>query len=315
VRNKPPSAHTVAAIEAQVDKVLRGLGNPEPPLPLEQVRELQRLDRYFYTTQNDSLLREFVSRLRVGTRQVIERPMLILDAVKTMNLKAFYVPDRKRILMDESVPKLKHRWIEAHEITHDLLPWHHEMMLGDTAQTLTPACHEMLEGEANYGAGQLLFLRNRFIEEARASAVSFATVQELKKRFGNTMTTTLWRYVESVFPDRSMFGVVSVHPHPEHRPDDFNPLDPCRYYIRSQAFATQFPHVTEIEVFGILASYCAPRNGGPLGAHEFTLTDRNGDVQLFTSETFFNRYDALTLAVHSRVVPKAVVVKTIAEAS
>ena len=129
MRNKPPSAHTAAAIEAQVDKVLRGLGNPEPPLILRDVRELQRLDRYFYTTENNSLLREFISQLRVGARQVIERPMLLLDAVKTMNLKAFYVPDRKRILIDELVPKLKHRWIEAHEITHDLLPWHHDMML------------------------------------------------------------------------------------------------------------------------------------------------------------------------------------------
>ena len=72
------------------------------------------------------------------------------------------------------------------------------------------------------------------------------------------------------------------------------------------------PDVTEIEVFGILTSYCAPRRGGPLGIHEFTLTDANGDVHLFTTETFFNRHDALTLAAQVRVVPKAVVVKAIA---
>jgi hypothetical protein len=311
VRNKLPSEHTAAAIEAQVDKVLRGLGDPEPPLVLDDVRELQRLHRYYHTTEKDGPLREFISRLRVGARQVIERPMLILDAVKAMNLKAFYVPDRKRILIDESVPKLKHRWIEAHEITHDLLSWHHEMMLGDTVQTLTPACHEMLEGEANYGAGQLLFLRNRFVEEARASTIGFDTVQDLKKRFGNTLTTTLWRYVESVFPDRPMFGVVSVHPHPDHRPRNFDPRDPCRYFIRSVAFAAQFPQVSEIEVFAILTSYCAPRRGGPLGEHEFQLADANGDVQLFTTETFFNRHEALTLAVRLRTVRKAVAVKTI----
>ena len=170
----------------------------------------------------------------------------------------------------------------------------------------------MLEGEANYGAGQLLFFRNRFVEEARDSTVGFDAVRELKKRYGNTLTTTLWRYVESVLPERPMFGVVSVHPHPDHRPDDFNPLDPCRYFIRSSAFAAQFRHVSEIDVFDILTSYCAPRRGGPLGSHEFTLTDVNGDVQLFTTETFFNRHDALTLAVHLRAVPKAVVVKAIA---
>jgi hypothetical protein len=313
VRNKPPSAHTARAIEAQIDKVLRGLGNPEPPLILEEVRELQRLDRFYYTTEETGTLREFVSRLRVGARQVIERPMLLLDAVKAMKLKAFYVPDRKRILMDGSVPILKHRWIEAHEITHDLLEWHHEMMLGDTVHELTPACHVMLEGEANYGAGQLLFLRNRFVEEARASAVDFDTIKKLKTRFGNTMTTTLWRYVESVFPDRPMFGVVSMHPHPDFRSKDFNPLDPCRYYIRSAAFAEKFPHVSEIEIFAILAAYCAPRRGGPLGADEFTLTDANGDVQLFVAETFFNRHEALTLGVHSRAIPKAVAVRAIAE--
>jgi hypothetical protein len=314
VRNKPPGASTAQAIEAQVDKVLRGLGTPEPPLLLEQVRELQRLDRYFYTTDEASPLREFVSRIRVGARQIIERPMLLIDAAKAMNLKAFYVPDCKRILIDGSIPKLKHRWIEAHEITHDLLEWHHEMMLGDTAHTLTPTCHEMLEGEANYGAGQLLFLRNRFVDEARSSAISFDNVKTLKERYGNTMTTTLWRYVESVFPDRPMLGVVSVHPHPNFRPDNFNPLDPCRYFIRSETFAAQFPHVTEIEIFAILESYCAPRKGGPLGKHEFTLTDANGDVQLFTAETFFNRHDALTLAVHVRSVPKAVAVRAIVDA-
>jgi Zn-dependent peptidase ImmA (M78 family) len=307
VRNKPPGRSAAAAIEAQVEKVLRGLGNPEPPLLLEQVRELQRLDRYFYTTADNSPLREFVSRIRVGARQVIERPMLMIDAAKALNLKAFYVPDRKRILIDGAVPKLKHRWIEAHEITHDLLPWHHEMMLGDTTHTLTVTCHEMLEGEANYGAGQLLFLRNRFVEEARASAISFDVVKTLKIRFGNTMTTTLWRYVESVFPERAMIGIVSVHPHPTMRPADFNPLDPCRYFIRSQTFANHFPHVTEIEMFAILESYCAPRRGGPLGTMEFTLTDANGDVQLFTAETF-NQHEALTLAIHLRAVPKAVAV-------
>jgi hypothetical protein len=306
VRNYFPKAHTATAIEAQVDKVLRGLGNPEPPLRLEDVRDLQRLDRYFYSTEETGALREFVSRIRVGTKQIIERPTLIFDAVKAWNLKALYVPDRKRILIDSTIPELKHRWIEAHEITHAILSWHQDMMLGDTMQTLTPTCHEMLEGEANYGAGQLLFLRKKFIEEARASAIGFEAVKSLKGRFGNTMTSTLWRYVESVFPNKPMIGVVSVHPHPSRRPDDFDPLDPCRYFIRSAAFAQQFPRVTEIDVFTIIAGYCAPRRGGPLGSAEFTLTNANGDTHLFTSETFYNRYDALTLIVHLKPALKAV---------
>ena len=40
------------------------------------------------------------------------------------------LPDRKRILLDETLPKLKHRWNETHEIWHSITPWHSEIMLG-----------------------------------------------------------------------------------------------------------------------------------------------------------------------------------------
>ena len=35
---------TAEDIDGQIEKILRGLGNPEPPLRIELVRELQRLD-------------------------------------------------------------------------------------------------------------------------------------------------------------------------------------------------------------------------------------------------------------------------------
>lgn len=45
MRNILLSRPTATDIESQVNKVLRGLGNPEPPLNLDDVRELLRLDR------------------------------------------------------------------------------------------------------------------------------------------------------------------------------------------------------------------------------------------------------------------------------
>ena len=50
---------------------------------------------------------------------------------------------------------------------HRLLPWHKPFFFGATAQTLDPAYQADLEAEANYAAGRLLFLGNRFTEEAR----------------------------------------------------------------------------------------------------------------------------------------------------
>jgi hypothetical protein len=309
VKNRFLSLATAADIDGQVEKVLRGLGNPEPPLRLEEVRELLKLDRQYYTTNDSGVMAETLSRLRVASQQVILRPTLILDAIKKWDFRAFYLPDRKRILIDEAVPKPKHRWIESHEITHGILPWHAELMLGDTEQTLSPSCHEHLEAEANYGAGQLLFLRQRFIAEASALPFTMATVTTLAKIFDNTLTSTLWRLVESAHRGSCVFGVVSCHPHPRFRPKSFNPADPCRYFIRSPAFDQFFSGVTEAEIFAALGSYCAPRRGGPLGEVEMPIVDDNGEAHIFLFETFFNRHEALTLGSYVRVKPKVITPK------
>ncbi|WJI57284.1 MULTISPECIES: hypothetical protein [unclassified Mesorhizobium] len=122
MRNILLSRPTAADIETQVRKVLRGLGNPEPPLQLKDVRELLRLDRGYYSSRNDGFLREMISKLSVAGAQIIERPTLLLDAVRKFDLRALYLPDRKRILLDQSQPDAKQRWNEAHEIGHSLLP-------------------------------------------------------------------------------------------------------------------------------------------------------------------------------------------------
>ena len=94
------SKATATDIGRQIDKVLKGLGNPEPPLQLDDVRELLRLDRGYYSTQDDSFLRETVSRMRVASKQILERPTLLMEVVRKFDLRALYIPDRKRILLD-----------------------------------------------------------------------------------------------------------------------------------------------------------------------------------------------------------------------
>lgn len=225
-------ARTAADIEGQVAKLLRGLGNPEPPLDLHTVRDFLRLDRAYYSATDDGPLRETVSRLKVAGLQVMKRPTLLAEAVRKLSLKALYLPDQKRILLDRSLPVLKHRWNEAHEIGHDIIPWHAGMMLGDTEQTLTPACHAQMEAEANYAAGQVLFLADRFRAEALDLPPSLQAVQTLKGRYGNTITSTLWRFVEQAPEERPMVALVSGHPHVMRRAADFDPTAPCKLLRR-----------------------------------------------------------------------------------
>lgn len=298
------STKTANDIDRRIERVLQGLGNPDPPLHLEDVRELLKLDVSFYTADDPGIAREVVSRIRVATIQVFQRPTLLLDAIRKMSLKALYIPDRKRILLDGSLPQLKHRWNEVHEVGHSLLPWHEAVMHGDNEHTLARDCLEQVEGEANFAAGRLLFLRNRFAEEARSYQPCFATVRQLHKTFGNTMSTTLYRFVESIGEENPVVGMITCHPHVDHRPLDHDPTKPCKYVIQSLAFQTRFGKITEIELFEALTQYCGSRRGGMLGQCELILEDNNGDSHRFYFETFFNSYDALTLGVY--VQPEAV---------
>ncbi|MEA3390374.1 ImmA/IrrE family metallo-endopeptidase [Sphingopyxis indica] len=297
---------TVQDIDDQVAKVLRGLGNPQPPIDLRLVRELLKLDRGYYSTTDDSLLRETFSRMMVAGIQVLKRPTILKDAVRTLSLKALYLPDQKRILIDQDLPKLKHRWNEAHEIGHDIIPWHVGMMLGDTEQTLTPSCHEIMEAEANYAAGQMLFLASRFEAEARSESPTLDLVRRLSGNFGNTMTSTLWRLAEQAHGNIPMVALVTGHPHPARRKATFDPANPCRYCIQSPPFSDRFGAITEAQLFAATVGYAGAQKGGPLGDDEVVLIDRNGDRHAFRFETFFNGHEALTLGIWLRAIPSAV---------
>jgi Zn-dependent peptidase ImmA (M78 family) len=295
VRNVSLRHRTVADIDGQVAKVLRGLGNPAPPIDLRVVRDLLQLDRGYYSTTDDSLLRETFSRMKVAGLQVLLRPTILGDAVRTLSLKALYLPDQKRILLDKDLPLLKHRWNEAHEIGHDIIPWHAGMMHGDTEQTLTLACHEIVEAEANYAAGQLLFLADRFAAEAAASEPTLGIVRSLSKGFGNTMTATLWRFVEQAHSGRPIVAMVTGHPHHTRRKAGFDAANPCRYCVESPPFRERFGSLKETDLFAAIVGYCGAQGGGSLGQSEVILSDRNGAPHLFQFETFFNRHEALTL--------------------
>jgi hypothetical protein len=281
-------------IDQLVDKILRDLGRPEPPLNLAMVRELLRLDRKYYSSTDVGPLAEFAHRIKVAGKRLTEDPLLILEVVKKAKLSGLWLPDDKQIMIDREVPELKHRWIEAHEISHSFIPWHSHFLLGDTQLTLDPLCHDTIEAEANFGAGRLLFFGQQFASDARDLELRFKSVQALKGRYGNTLTSTLWRFVEERDPAHSAFGLISSHPH--HT--DIGPTPDgsgVHHFVRSAGFIRQFPHVTAAEIYAAVRRHATRRRAGPILDSNDMLTDGNGQSRTIRLDGFCNTHQVLTL--------------------
>lgn len=297
-------AKTRADIDKLVEKILRDLDYPAPPLRTEEVIECLKLDKRYYSTVDDGFLREIAHRITVGAKQVLLRPSILLDAIKSFSLKALYVPDRKRILIDEELPPIKQRWAEIHEAVHSIIPWHQAFWLGDTKQTLSPICHAKIEAEANYGTGRLLFLQDRFLEFLDGSELSITLLRGVASQFKNSITSTLWRAVEQAdYP-----AVALISGHPKRPSDDFDPMNPCEYMVRSEKFTERFENISECSLFKKVEQYCSWATRGPLGDEEILLEDNDGQQHVFAFETFHNSYQALTLGLYK--CPKKLLVFT-----
>lgn len=293
------------SIDQRIDRLLRDLGSPEPPLRIEHVLELLKLDISYYRADDVGIFADIAHRMKIAGKQLIARPELALDALRKAKLSALWIPDGKRICIDDSVPKPKHRWIQGHEITHSITEWHQAFLLGDNESTLDPECHAQLEAEANYGAGRLLFLGDLFAREARDYAPTFESINALKNRFGNTMNSTFWQMVERRDPHHPVFGLVSQHP---RYPDIGEGRDGLawRDFPRSEGFRRKFSRFAAAHAFELIGRHATYRRRGPVIAGTDVILDDNGLAHEVILEGFCNTYSVMTLGVVRRVLPPGV---------
>jgi Zn-dependent peptidase ImmA (M78 family) len=281
-------------IDLQVQKILRGLGNPKAPLDLEAVFKLQKLDPQYYRTSEDGVVRETISRVKVGTKLIFERPTRIWEAIKAADLKALWIPEQRRVLVDGNLHEMKKRWNSAHEIGHSILEWHRDYTFGDDQLTLVEDCHIQIEAEANYAAGRLLFMQEQFDARILGAKHTLKSLNKLAHDFGNSWTSTLYRTVEIL--DVPAFAVIGAHPRRSSQGQ-------TKHFITSAPFDAMFPNFHESDALRIIQSYCSFSTRGPLGEGTFILTDIRGDRWEFTAESFsLPQGQVLTLALILRKI-------------
>lgn len=288
-----------ADINAHVARLLRDLGNPEPPLRLEIVRELQELDLTYYSKSDLNLLDEMAHRAKMAGHKISSTAKSMREVVNGFRLKGLLMLKEgdKRIFIDDDVVSLKRRFVIAHEILHDLLPWHRSLLIGDNESTLNPTFHQAMEAEANYGGRRLIFMGDQFQREALDCSFEWKTIAKFKERYGNTLTTTLWQMVCERDPEHPAFGLISRHPyHPDICPKAGN--DNVAYFPRSRGLIERFPSLSHDIAFSAVVEHATRRKRGPVGEGESVFYDANGDAHLFEMYSFSNTYDLLTFGVY-----------------
>nr|WP_319473804.1 ImmA/IrrE family metallo-endopeptidase [uncultured Cohaesibacter sp.] len=288
-------------INEHISRLLRDLGNPEPPLRLDTVRELQKLDLAYYSKSNLDLLDEMAHKARLAGNQISSTAKGMRDVVTEYGIKGLLMLKEgdKKIFIDDDVVPLKRRFVIAHEIIHDLLPWHRALLIGDNETTLNPTFHQAMESEANYGGRRLIFMGGQFQKEARDGDFDWKTIQQLKKRYNNTLTTTLWHMVCERDPNQPAFGLISKHPYhgsicPKAGKGN------VAYFPRSNGLIKHFPELTHDMAYAAVVKHASTKKSGPVGEGESVFHDANGDPHIFEIFSFSNTYDLLSYGIYNR---------------
>lgn len=285
---------TAQEIDKAIKKILGEMGVKDPPLRIDDVIKHMAVDRAYYNLEDPGLHREFLHKLRIGGKKA-------KDILHRIKLSALWLPDQKRILIDNSIVENKMKWTNAHELSHGIIPAHQHFFCGDTAETLDPEYHEILEAEANYGASALIFMGDRFTAHGRDCSRTMGSILKLSSLYQNSQTTTIRRFVQHTH-DCPMLAVVST-PSWQEKPEDQKSR--CRYFIPSPRFQKKFSSVSEGAILEHIDAYSIPKKGGPVGSGTFQLCDDNGERHEFFGETFFNHYYLQSLIVHQRALTLA----------
>ena len=287
-----PDEHTRREIDKVTSRILKDAGMREPPFLIEDLLEHLEIDIEFYDLEDPGLIRRFIHKVKVKGK--------ILSRIKEkIKLAAMWLPNvgkRDRIYVDDALPTPKKQWASFHDATHSILEWHRPYFLGDTAETLDPDFQVVLEGEANYGASNLMFGGGVFTRDALDTTPEWESINTLMKVYKTSYVTTLRRYVQHSH-DIPMSMVVSTAWWDEKPKDQEHRV---RHFIKSNQFEVRFAPASPDFVLNQIDQNTTKRRGGPVGEFEMCLPDVNDELHAFYAESFFNRHYILTLIVYHK---------------
>jgi len=262
------------------------------PTPVDDILAAADLEEAPETFLSESSIATMPAHLRGVLRRVSGKVHAALDR-------------RTRVVHINPATDLagKKAFKRLHETAHDLFPWQHigEGRIGfaDNEMTLSRKTTILFEREANQGAAELLFQRDRFAEMAADYAIGCAAIIELAELLGASRHASFRRYVET--HSQPVAGVILGA-----RPFEREPLAFQRNEaICSQAWLDQFedpatwPPILRAQPFSFVEQARACTGFGPPDGNWAYLDLNNESVNLKV-EAMSNSYKTFVLAWQPR---------------
>jgi hypothetical protein len=174
-------------INSRVDRLLRAADAygrfPTPVEDIVRAAELTEADDYVL---DESLIKKAPAYLRTLLRSAKQKIQGLVDR-------------RARVVhVSPSIENEgKKRFVRMHETVHHILPHQQDLLYADDHETLLRTTNRLFEWEANQGAAELLFQRERFSSDAADLEISTATVSLLANRYGSSFHAAFHRYAET----------------------------------------------------------------------------------------------------------------------
>lgn len=266
------SAAARQSVRSEAERFLAEYGFVSPPLPPDQALAARRLE------VTPLSLDDLLVKANLPPHEEAK-----IQAVLDINERA--------IVFRTGLPIQKQNWGKLHEIGHEFLPWHRQLLYYCPLLWLPAHVQDQLEAEADMFAAEAFFFGSRFAKLAPEGEFGLHTAKQLADQvYGTSYHATVMHYVEeSSIPCcllvwRLVEDGISLQLHHQLR---------LGYYIPSTAFCghIQPGMVTEDqELLGLL-------NDAPTEVlkHEVQLNLGQGDFKVVRAESFGNSYNVFTL--------------------
>ncbi|OFY43243.1 MAG: hypothetical protein A2Z69_00515 [Bacteroidetes bacterium RBG_13_44_24] len=264
-------------VRAEAEKFLAKYGFMHPPLPPDEAIAARKLE--IVPLSLDDLL------VKAN-----------LPPHKQAKIQAVLDINERAIVFRSGLGLQRQNWGKLHEVGHEFLPWHKELLYCCPLLWLPAHQLDQLEAEADIFAAEAFFFGGQFTKLSAEGDFGLHTAKQLAEQvYGTSYHATFTHYVEESNVPCCLLVWKPIQEALSIRPISQLGL---LYYIKSDEFSGHFQPgmITENEkLLDIINSH-----HNDVVKHEMQIDLGQGELEVVQAESFCNSYNVFTLVIQQK---------------